>query len=124
MAIEIAGPATVTVQGPEVVFVFEDTGGALVSFLLLIRGDPAKPPIAPVRYREPSEDSGGEARTLDPGTYQCFLQITAIRGDGAFGTTYQSVASVDAEVFGTAAGVVPKNPGGAFGSRRFQLVVT
>jgi hypothetical protein len=124
MAIEITGPATVTVQGPEVVFVFEDTGGALVSFLLLITGDPAKPPIPPVRYREPSKNSGGEPRTLDPGTYDCFLQLIAIRGDGALGATYQSVASVDAEVYGTAVGEVPKNPGGAFGARGFKLVVT
>lgn len=118
MAISIAGPATVTVAGPEVVFVLEDTGGALVSILVLIKGEP------PIRHREPDQDAGGDTRTLAPGTYDCGIQISAFRGEGAFGTTYQTVASVDGEVFATAQGVVPKDPGAAFGFKKFKLVVT
>ena len=117
MGIQIAGPATVTVAGPEVVFVLEDTGGALVSILVLIKGQPS------IRHEEPDEDAGGDTRSLQPGTYECGIQISAFR-EGALGITYRTVASADGEVFASAEGVVPKDPGAAFGFRKFTLVVT
>src|SRR4051812_24730299 len=98
MSIQIEGPATVTVAGPQVVFVLEDTGGALFSILALIKGQP------PIRHDEPDEDAGGDTRNLPPATYDCGIQISAFR-EGALGITYKTVASVDGGVFASAEGV-------------------